>query len=481
MKGLHGWLRILENNETSVLSTLLNEIDNVITSENGSGEKLAKVILKDAFLTSRIIKVANSVMFNPNEMPVTTVSRAVINIGFENIRSICISIKVLESLLDENCSPLLLSSLAKSFHAANQAKIMCPKLSAQKKEEIFVASILSHLAELLILGNSDEEVKAFSNELLAYSTQQEKDRSAEKHLGVSITRLAKTLIKQWRMGGLPLDVVNATGFETESQSVEAVRMGDEISRASLLGWDSPEFKEIAQKVADFQGVSLKDVKKNILKVSDETAELIASLGKQGLVDYIPTSRKPAKKLEMNDAKNASGIKADERFQKLVLDKVTEMLSHDFNINNIMNLVLRGLNQGVGLERVALTLFDKQHSRFAAKYAVGDGTDTWKQKFVLSYERNPYAFLYQLFEYDQTIWVGAEQFAEITKTIRSEFSAITGQKAFFIAPLKAEGKMVGFIYADMISGGQNLNLEAFEAFHQFAKQANLALNKIAKRA
>jgi len=480
MKGLHGWLRLLENNESAIFSTLLIEIDKVLSSENSSGEQLAKVILKDAYLTTKLIRVANSVVFNPNEVPVTTVSRAVINIGFENIRSICISIKVLETLGEESCSEILLSALASSLHAAGQAKLICPKISDTKREEVFVASILSHLAELLVLGQNDQEVKAFSNELLAHSNDQEKDRAAEKYLGVSLTRLSKSLMKQWRMQGLAMEFVNAIGLETDSKFIVAVRLGNEISRAAVLGWDSAEFKDIIKKVAEFQGTNVTEVTKLIKKTADETAEIIKTFGKTGLVDYVPTSKKAAKAVPTSDMKIVQEPLMDSEFQSSSLKKLSEMVHSDFNINQVISLVLRGLNQGIGLERVALAIFDKAQSKFATKYALGQDTGSWKKTFDVCYESSPYSFLYQLYEYEHCVWVGGEQFAEISKNLGNEFSDITGQKKFFIAPLKAEGKKIGFIYADMGKTEINLSLKAFEEFNLFAQQTNLALKRLAKR-
>lgn len=480
MKGLHGWLRLLENNETAVLSTLLNELDRVTRSDNSSGEQLAAIILKDPFLTSKIIRVANSVIFNPNELPITTVSRAVINIGFKNIRSMCLSIKMLESLLDESSSPLLLAMLARSLHAASQAKFLCQNLGEIEQEEVFVATLLCHLAELLVLGHKDEEVKSFAKALRADSTDQEKDRAAEKYLGVSLTRLAKTLIKQWRMQGLILQVVNAAGFETDSRVIEAVRLGNEISRAALLGWESAEFKAVTERVADFQGGNAEQLVKQIINTADTTAEMITSFGKKSLVDYVPTSRRAAKSLPLNNGTDGDSLKNNMLFKQQTLNKLNEMLRSDFNINDVITLVLNGLNQGLGLERIALAILDKTHSRFLAKYTLGEATEAWKEKFVICYERSAYNFLYQLFQYEQDVWVGGEQFTAISKSLRGEFSSITSQPSFFVAPLKAEGKIIGFVYADMGCSHQTLSMNTFLDFNEFTQKAKIALGLLAKR-
>jgi HD-like signal output (HDOD) protein len=480
MKGLHGWMRVLEDNETAVLSTLLNELDRVTGSDDSSGEQLAKIILKDAHLTSNIIRVANSVTFNPNNAAVSTISRAVINIGFTHIRSLCLSIKVLEAVLKERSSPILLSSLARSLHAASQAKALCSKMKPSQQEEVFVASLLSHLAELLVLGVNDAEVKLLSDDLEAHSTNQDKDRAAEKYLGVSLSRLAKTLMKQWRMQGLILDVITQANPEDETTSIKAIRLGNEISRVSLLGWNSPEFKALADEIAEFQNISVERVKKSILSVADTTSETVMSFGKKVLGDYVPTSNKPAKSLPSKNENTSEILQADPQYKLQTLKQLSDMLSSDFNINSIFKVVLSGLNKGVGLERLSLAIFDKHHSKFIAKYVAGQGTERWKEKFIVRFEKNQSGFLYQLFQGEQIVWVGGEQSREISSYLGAEFVGITGQKNFFIAPLQVDNKMIGFIYSDMGYTSQELTIIKFEGFHQFMQQINLGLSILARQ-
>ncbi len=480
MKGLHGWMRALEDNETAILSTLLNELDRVTGSDDSSGEQLAKIILKDASLTSNIIRVANSVTFNPNNTTVTTVSRAVINIGFIHIRSLCLSIKVLEAVLKERSSPMLLSTLARSLHAASQAKALCSKMKPSQQEEVFVACLLSHLAELLVLGVNDAEVKLLCEDLEAHSTIQDKDRAAEKYLGVSLTRLAKTLLKQWRMSGLTLDVVTHSNLEEIPRAIQAVRLGSEISRVSLLGWDSSEFKELTNDIAEFQNISVEAVKKSIMDMADQTSEMVMSFGKKVLSDYVPTSKKPAKSLPSKDENTSESLQSDPQYQLQAIKQLADMMSADFNINSIFKVALSGLNKGVGLERIALAIFDKNHSKFIAKYVAGQGTDNWKSKFAVRFEKNQSGFLYQLFQRDQNVWVGGDQFREVSSYLGAEFLAITGQKSFFISPLQVDNKMIGFIYSDMGNTSQELSVAKFEGFHQFIQQVNLALSILAHK-
>jgi len=479
VKGLHGWMRAIKGSKAAVLSTLLKELDRVTASDDSSGKQLADLILKDASLTSTVIRIANAVTFNPSGVPVTTVSRAILNIGFKHIRSLCLSIKVLEAVLKESPSPMLVAMLAKSLHGSNQAKALCPDLPPSQQEEVFVASLLGHLAELLVLGSTEDEVKVFINEIEESSTGIEKNRFAEKHLGVSFSRLSKTLMKQWRIDGLVNEVLS--GADSESPLVEAVKLGDEISRAALLGWDSIEFKDIMARVAEFRKISIKDAQKAVLATADETAVMIAEYGKQLLVNHIPTSKRPYKPKKIKEVSVSKKlIEPDSDFQLNTLQQLSEIMIADFNINTVFKTILEGINKGVGLERVVLAIFDKTHNKISAKYVSGSGVDTWREKFVIPFQKSRTGFLFNMFERDEIIWRGSVESAEFGSFSTNNIQGITKQKIFFIAPLVAGKKRIGFIYADMGESSRELSLQHFEGFKRFIQQVRLALTVLASR-
>jgi len=478
MKGLHGWMRVLEASQAAVLSTLLTELDRITGADDTSGMQLAEVILKDASLTSNILRVSNSVVYNPSGVPVTTVSRAVINIGFRDIRSVCLSLKVLETVLKERPSPVLVSMLAKTLHGATQAKALCADLSQTNQEEVFVASLLSHLAELLVLGSDDDEVKEFNLSSSSESTDPEKNRAAEKCLGVSLTRLSKTLMKQWRIEGLVNKVLSKP--EEPERMTEAVYLGDEISRAALLGWDSLEFTAVMKRVADFKGISHKEAHKAIVSTADEAAKTIKQFGHGILTEFIPTSTHKVAQPSDQDAEAKSKLEPNAEVQLQVLQELTELMMGQFNINSVFKTILKGINGGVGLERVTLAIFDKSHQKVVSKYTAGVGTESWKERFVVRYERSLSGFLYNLFENDKAIWVGNSEYRNVSQYLSPEYQGITGQENFFIAPLCAQGKRVGFIYADMGYSDRPLTKSYFTGFSQFIQQAKFAINILANK-
>lgn len=479
MIGLNDWLKLLERSETAVLSGLMQELDRITDSDESSGVELAEVVLKDSSLTSKLIKVANSAHFNPGGIPVTTVSRAIINIGFKNIRSVCVSLKLLEALLKETPSPMLVATLAKTLHAATQAKVLCDHLSPPEQEEVYVASMMSHLAELLVLSSSEESARSFILEVDAETDDGKKDKLAEKTLGVSISRLARSLMKRWRIEGVVREVLTPT--QHPSQTVQAVRLADEISRAAIIGWDSPEFKDVLKRVAKFKGLPESKVRKSIINTADEAADAVKHFDNALLDGYIPTIKNPKVRKAKDSAEGKGAVLLpNENMQLKLLQELTSELTGNFDINTVFKLALLGMNEGVGLERVTLAIFDRTHQKLQTKYAKGEGTKQWKEAFVLRYVKSRTGFLYNLFEKDRAAWIGNSKYRQVSQYVTGEYKGITGVDTFFIVPLMAKGKRVGVIYADMGVSNRELSDTYFAGFCHFAQQVKFALTLLSAR-
>jgi HD-like signal output (HDOD) protein len=80
------------------LSESVSAINKIANSETESIDKLSNTILKDFALTNKLLRLVNSAYFRPAGGGISTVSRAVIVLGFEAVRNIAITV-----LLFEHC------------------------------------------------------------------------------------------------------------------------------------------------------------------------------------------------------------------------------------------------------------------------------------------------------------------------------------------------------------------------------------------
>lgn len=476
-KGVAAWVERLDSEEGVVLTSVLTELSTLASSDETSANQLAEVILRDASLTTQVLKVANTVHFNPTGSPVTTVSRAILSIGFNTIKSICITIKVLENILQGQPATRLFEIMADAIHAATQARNVCIKMSTDGKEEVFVATLLLHLAEMLVLSSGEPEATELYELYEENSTDKERDRIAEKVIGVSFKRLGLALVKTWRLGAVLQESLQPGS--KMPHKVEAVLLGEEISQVSKKGWDSAEMKSLIKRISSFTGIGSNEVEKMMHDSANEAADVAANYGSDVLVAMIP-SKRPIDTVGDNESSDIIEHQPNPELQLQILQELTGMMMDGVDMNALFQMVLEGLHRGVGLERVCLAIFDKGRETVSAKYMLGEGTENWRKTFKFNFVKSRSGFLFQLFSKGRPSWVGNKHFKELSAAVTPDYIGVTGIREFLISPIKANKKPVGFLYADLGVSKRDLSEAYFNGFKHFCAQINMSLAVIANK-
>ncbi len=76
------------------LPQILLRVESALEDPAIGGDELARVILDDPALTVQILKIANSTFYNPQGTKITTISRAIVILGFDNIRRLVLGLSV---------------------------------------------------------------------------------------------------------------------------------------------------------------------------------------------------------------------------------------------------------------------------------------------------------------------------------------------------------------------------------------------------
>ena len=128
------WVDKLSKTEMPVLSSVIKQLMHLAGDDDTDVNQLVEVILRDPHLTMQVLRIASSVKYNPQNTCVNTVSRAVVILGFRAVRSMCVSLIVVDSLLVKEPRERLLKVMAKAFHAAVQARDIYKKIDDKKHE-----------------------------------------------------------------------------------------------------------------------------------------------------------------------------------------------------------------------------------------------------------------------------------------------------------------------------------------------------------
>lgn len=476
IRGLENWIKRLEKTEGVALTGTVQKLNELTASDASSANQLTEVILKDGALTTQVIKVANSVHFNPTNNSITTVSRAIFQVGFDTIKSICVSIKVLESLLQENPSTHLVHVIASSLHGAIQARNLCQNMKSSTREEIFVSSMLFNLAEMLVLSTNEDNVLEMESLFNFDTSRAEKDKISERLLGVSLSKISSSLSKKWKLGDILIESLNPTS--KPSEKAQAVILGDKISFAAKKGWNSEEFMTLLKELTVYTGLDVKQLHSQVMESANEAVEVAAKYGNKALLRQIPSSKSVNGLLDVQEVKLADLLQPDQELQLKVLQDLTTMIMQGVEMNSIFQTILEGLNRGVGLERVVLAIFNKNRNFIEAKYAIGKVDDNWKDKFRFRYFKGDGNFFFCIFKEISSIQVSKRHL--LFPKLTPDMKAVLAVDEFLISPLAANDRQIGVIYADLGASKRPLSENYLAGFKHFAMQANMALTVMANK-
>lgn len=474
--GLQSWIDRVNEAELPALAAVVQDLHRLAQEEKSSVKQLADVLLRDASLTSKVLRVANSVYYNPSQETIRTISRAIVLIGFDNVRLIGLSVSLIDGLLTRAPREQLQELLARSFHSAVQARNLAGYVLSRHEEEVFIAALLYHMGELAFWGCGGEQTDELASALAQPGVNA--DEAVRAVLGTSFRQLTQGLVKDWNLGAIVSLAHN--GANHNDPAVRAVSLGMQIGEAALQGWDSPVMERLVEQVADFIGVSAEEAMQQVLASADEAVKVAATFGASKLCRLIPNTD-PEQIRVQQEQRKAKLLEPNLLILQQALQELGLMASQRTDVGLILDTLLNGLHQGAGLERVMLVVLADGQSCFRAKRVVGEGTEDWLNDFVLPVQQReqPHIFSYVL-RNKEALWMGVPASYSLNELVTQPIRQSLGQGMFFVAPLLAGTRQIGVLYADSRVSGRALKHEQFVAFQRFTQLTGRCLQALTKR-
>lgn len=474
--GVQAWIDRLNDSELPALAAVVTDMQQLAESESSSVQELASVLLRDASLTSKVLRVANSSYYNPACEDIRTISRAIVLIGFESIRLISLSVSLIDGLLSRGPRYQLPELLARSFHAAVQARNIAGYVLSKHQEEVFIAALLHHIGELAFWGCGGDQVDELDDALAEPGA--DPDAAVRKVLGTSFEQLTQGLVKNWNLG--PVASLAHVPANPKSPAAYAVQLGMRISEVALDGWESPEMDDLVLQLAKFTGISPEEALQQVLASADETVKVAATFGASKLCQLIPNTD-PEQIAFQREQRRARLLQPNLQIMQQALQDLGLMLSSRADVSLILDTLLKGLHQGAGLERVMLAVLADGQSKFRVKRAVGEGTQAWVSDFELPVgERNEQTVFSYVLRHKDALWMGVPASYNLNDLVTPAMRQSLGQGMFFVAPLLAGKREIGVLYADGRLSGRALKHEQFVAFKRFAELTGRCLDAISQR-
>jgi HD-like signal output (HDOD) protein len=481
--------RMRHKSDFPALSDSVSAINKLTVSEKESINKLSNTILKDYALTNKILRLVNSAYYRQaGGGNISTVSRAVIVLGFDAIRNIAITVLLFEHLQDKANARELKEAFLRCNLAGLLARDAGQKFAAREMEEAFICSLFHDLGKLLAQYYFPEEL-----ETIRISMQQKRigeDQASAQVLGISFEDLGIGIARTW---GFPGSIVNAmrklgdgpvkkpatqeetlrvlAGFSNELCDQMVASGADNrssviasiskrfaasmsFSENQLLGVVEKSFEELTQ-VANILHVNLKQspFARQIKSFSHSTAGTEATkAGSDGFNSAM-------EKTVLNDTFTADtvgidGVDLDEEGASADAESVltagiqdiSNSLVDDFTLNDILRIILETMYRAMGFKRVLLCLKDPRTGQMAGRFGFGPDTTELARKFRFPISYTPDVFHVAVSK-AADILISDIDDPKIKDKIPSWYRDLMPARTFVLFPLCIKGNPVALIYCD----------------------------------
>ena len=139
---LESRLQLLQNSaDFPALSTTIIEINNVVSSDTLSIQHLTNTILENFSLTNNLLKVVNTVSYGQFGGKISTISKAVVILGFDVIRNIATTLVLLNFIQNKSQAEQMGDQVISTYFIGLIARQLTINLQARNYEEAMICGI----------------------------------------------------------------------------------------------------------------------------------------------------------------------------------------------------------------------------------------------------------------------------------------------------------------------------------------------------
>ena len=481
-----------------IFSASVNRIHRVGADPDADAMALAVEILKDANLSAKVLKLANSPLHNRSRSRIGNLSRAVVVLGFETVRSAVLTLKLIDSFQQQNPEVDITGLLVSAYLSATFVRGIASRCEMRDIEQAYICGLLHNLGEVAVACTLPQEYRQILN--LQRQQQLPRHKAEIRQLGTTLHDLGQAIANDWEF---PQSVVqtlgtrhrdkhgpirNQTELTATLASLSAQTMNllyaehpdddktlpeviFELSR--VAGINKEQIGEALEQafrqccdMAQAYGLDRRHLTPHLRGDEDESLDKLARQFSFYARQELPDTAAPA-------AKPAATEPAGNPAQLLdSLYEITSLMSQQASINTIFAKVLDGLHLGAGFDRALLCLLSPDHHRYAGRLAAGEGAEALMAQCQFPLDPANDLFSRLIMEGGELLVADARQG---DCSLPPDFARISGADSFLIAALHGrQQRPVGLFYADRTHSQRAIDDEAQRNFRQLVAQAQLAL-------
>lgn len=276
--------RAEQKGDLPIFNASLAKVRRVSSDPESHAMELAQTVMNDANLSAKLLRIANTPYYNRGLGRISSVSRAVVMLGFETIRNLCLTLKLIESFESEHPAIGMQQMLARAYLAAGFVKELALGCGLKDAEEAYLCGLLHTLGEIAVAYFVPNKF----NELVdLHRTKNVPWGEAQlKVLGVPLQEVGQQLAAAWNFS-TKLSSTMTRYRPTRSGTVRRdelthalAAMGSEVVGKLYVEYDETgsSMRELILQLSNITGLGTERLEHNLKRSFEASCELAKDYG-----------------------------------------------------------------------------------------------------------------------------------------------------------------------------------------------------------
>lgn len=372
----------------------VQRLQTLFRRENANTLDIARTILQDPAISSKILRVVNSAFYQRGGAAVSTITRAVVLLGVETIRDLALGLLLIEEFIRlGGARPRLRESLRRSLHCGLLAQQLSLEVGLHVAEEAYLLGLFAHLSLLWLSAHHPEELERAMSQARSQGIPLE--RALHSILGVGPSELSAKILESWSFPATYVDYFRHRQLDEASHArglTGAARLAAVVDLAALYSTAVAEGEpgadaNAARRFHELFGLPAERfvaVAELADKAMRDQAPLLglaplpphaAPARKQPVPAGDSATRAPSLPPSSNGPAMTSLPSPPSRESPLVLEmvgEITQAILAGHDITDILSVVLEGIARSGPFDVVLLALLNPSKDQVVARLGYGEG-------------------------------------------------------------------------------------------------------------
>ena len=471
------WIDLITQNELPAITSTAKMLDRFANDDKSSLPKLSEAILHDQALSSCLLKVANNLQ-HMSVNKVTTVSRATVVLGIQTVKNICLTAKLVSSLLasnslDINVYERLTELMASSFYAGMLAKMMVPNYSEELQEEVYLAAMLFRIGETAFWSSGGEVATQLAN-YQAKSTA-DFDAFSKQLLGNNFSELSKGLARTWNLSDLLVKALDQP--EARTDEIKVIFYADKLSAIIAKPEGCREdYQTLLADIAGIMNISEKQLLARVDYTRQQASTLLTSYGAEILTEHIkpvPTAKDFA---EFYNPTVNTTVKSSDTILLDGILQLTILMKTNRDFNSFLQLAMQCIADAYGINRCSFLMLDKDKSSVKSRLIVGNNVDPDAQSVMINIKQSDNVIA-RAISSDTAVLINDYKEVRWQNLITEDIEDIVSSGQTCFVPVKIANSVIGVICLQVFIKEYKLSNQNFKQVCGLIEHLNMCLTMI----